>query len=124
MVPATCLCSAVTWQIDGPLEWMSHCHCSRCRKTHGAAFATYVAGSANGFQLRGAEHVVRWESSPGFLRNFCGRCGSVVPGEPIDGRIFLPAGSFDADPEVRPLAHIFVAAKAPWFEIEDSLPQF
>ncbi|MGZ0843339.1 GFA family protein, partial [Klebsiella pneumoniae subsp. pneumoniae] len=26
---------------DAPIESASHCHCSQCRKAHGAAFATY-----------------------------------------------------------------------------------
>ena len=124
MARASCLCSEVAWEIDGPIELMSHCHCSRCRKTHGAAFATYVAGPAAAFRLRGGERVARWESSPGFYRCFCERCGSVVPGDPFDDRIFLPAGNFDDDPAVRPLAHIFVGSQAPWYEIRDSVPRF
>jgi len=124
MTQASCLCAGVTWEVDGPLEWMSHCHCSRCRKTHGAAFATYASAPATRLRLHGAAHVVRWESSPGFFRCFCGQCGSVVPGDPFDGRIFVPAGNFADDPGVRPLAHIFVASKAPWFEIRDALPSF
>jgi hypothetical protein len=103
---------------------MSHCHCTRCRKAHGAAFATYVAAPPDRFHLRGAEHVVRWQSSADYFRCFCGRCGSVVPSDPFDGRIFIPAGNFDDDPDARPLAHIFVASKAPWFDIHDSLPRF
>jgi hypothetical protein len=121
---ARCLCGNVTWESDGPIESMSHCHCSRCRKAHGAAFATYVMVPAAGFRLHGTEHVTRWESSPGFFRCFCSRCGSVVPGDPWEGRIFAPAGNFEHDPGVRPMAHIFVASKAPWFEIRDSLPRF
>jgi hypothetical protein len=103
---------------------MSHCHCSRCRKAHGVAFATYVGGPAGGFRLRGEEQVRRWESSPGFFRNFCARCGSVVPGDPWNGLVFVPAGNFLDDPGVRPSAHIFVASKAPWYEIRDDLQQF
>ncbi|MFI5393944.1 MAG: GFA family protein [Candidatus Binatia bacterium] len=124
MSRARCLCGAVTWESDGPLQFMSHCHCARCRKAHGAAFATAVAGPADRFRFQGTEHVARWESSPGLFRCFCGRCGSVVPGNPFDGMVFLPAGNFDDDPGARPLAHIFVASKAPWFEIHDSLPRF
>jgi hypothetical protein len=75
--------------------------------------------------LRGRELIVRYESSPGFLRPFCGRCGSVVPdGEPAQGLVGIPAGPFDEDPDVRPLAHIFVGSKAPWFEIRGALPSF
>ena len=61
-------------------------------------------------------------------RNFCTRCGSVVPSVPngpSEGeRIFLPAGCLDDDPGVRPIAHIFTASKAPWHEINDALPRF
>jgi hypothetical protein len=78
----------------------------------------------DGFRfLAGGERVVRYESSPGFFRPFCGRCGSVVPDrEPFQGIIAVPAGPFDDDPGSRPLMHIFVASKAPWFEIAGSLP--
>jgi hypothetical protein len=37
--------------------------------------------------------------------------------------VVVPAGPLDTDPKMRPLAHIFVASKAPWFEITDSIPQ-
>jgi len=36
----------------------------------------------------------------------------------------IPAGTLDDDPGVRPIVNIFCGSKAPWFEIEDSLPQF
>jgi hypothetical protein len=121
---ASCLCGDVTWEMDGPLEFMSHCHCSRCRKAHGAAFATYVAGPAEGYRLRGEEHVVRWESAPGAYRCFCRRCGSAVPSGAQGGLVFAPAGSFEDDPGARPMMHIFVASKAPWVEISDELPRF
>ena len=119
-----CLCGQVSWDADGRFEWMSHCHCSRCRKTHGSAFATYVAAPAAGFRLRGSEHVGRWQSSPGMGRSFCTACGAVVPMDAMDGRVFIPAGNFDDDPGVRPVAHIFVGSKAPWFTISDDLAQF
>ena len=126
MIRGSCLCGDVAWQVDGPVELMSHCHCSRCRKAHGAAFATYVRCKADHFRLtRGRERIVRFESSPGTFRPFCSRCGSVVPdGAPWDGHVGMPAGCLDDDPGVRPLAHIFVASKAPWWEIRDKLPRF
>lgn len=123
MIRSRCLCGEVAWEIDG-LDLMSHCHCSRCRKTHGTAFATYAAGPLDRFRLTGREHIVRWQSSPGLFRTFCGRCGSVVPGDPFDGRMFVPIGNCEDDPVARPLAHIFVASKAPWYDIQDSLPRF
>jgi len=120
-----CLCGQVSWRLDSPLELMSHCHCSRCRKSHGTPFATYVGGAASGFALSGAEHVVRFPSSPGAERWFCGHCGSVVPSDAsFEGRVFVPAGNFADDLDTRPVAHIFVGSKAPWYEITDDLARF
>jgi hypothetical protein len=119
------LCRGVGWESDGKFELMSHCHCSICRKSHGSAFATYVATSEAAFRWTGGEELIsRFESSPGFLRPFCSRCGSVVSGDPSDGRVFMPAGCLDDDPIARPGAHIFAASKAPWHEITDELKCF
>jgi hypothetical protein len=125
MVQGSCLCGDISWQAATPLELASHCHCSICRKTHGTPYATYGAASAESFRwLKGHAGAQRYESSPGFFRDFCGRCGSKLPGEASQGRVFVPLGGLDGDPGVRPLAHIFVASRAPWFEITDSLPRF
>lgn len=125
MVQGSCLCGGVAWKVGEPLELMTHCHCSMCRKQHGGAFATYVAGSADSFRwLRGETLIEHFRSSPGLVRPFCSRCGSVVAGTPDDGRVFMPAGNLDDDPGTRPLAHIFVGSKAAWHEIRDGLTQY
>ena len=36
----------------------------------------------------------------------------------------LPLGALDDDPGVKPAFHVFVAHKAPWFEITDGLKQY
>ncbi len=36
----------------------------------------------------------------------------------------IALGILDDDPGIRVPHHIFVASKAPWFEITDDLPQF
>jgi hypothetical protein len=33
-------------------------------------------------------------------------------------------GTVDGDPQARPERHVFVASKAPWYDIADALPQF
>jgi hypothetical protein len=105
---------------------MSHCHCSRCRKTHGTAFASFVSAPAKGFRLlRGEAAIVRFESHAGGFRTFCRRCGSVVPIAPQGNElVFMPAGGLEGDPGVRPVAHIFMGSKAPWYEIRDQVARF
>jgi hypothetical protein len=123
MVEGSCLCGAVRWQLEG-LEWMAHCHCSRCRKAHGAAFATYVASAASGFRRSGGEHVGCYQAEGGLPRCFCRRCGSVVPSDATGASAYSPAGNLLADPGIRPQSHMFVGSKAPWFEIADDLLRF
>ncbi|MEM7120077.1 MAG: GFA family protein [Pseudomonadota bacterium] len=122
MITGSCLCGAVRWQIDGALNDMSHCHCSMCRKAHGAPFATYASGASDEFRwTSGEEMLTHYESSPGFIRSFCRRCGSVVPDPADGGQVFVPVGNVDDDPGIRPTSHIFVETKAPWHVIADAL---
>ena len=119
-----CLCGAVTWQVEGPLAALSHCHCARCRKAHGAAFASYALAPEASLRLDGAAHVAEFAAEGGASRRFCRHCGSVVPPAPERSYVSLPLGNALDDPGVRPQLHIFVASKAPWYEIGDALPRF
>jgi hypothetical protein len=121
----SCLCGEVAYEIDGPLQHTHHCHCSYCRKVHGTPYATGALAPVAGRRwLRGERSITRYESSPGFHRWFCTRCGSALPGDPIASLTFIPLGNLDGDPGVRPSFHMFAASKAPWWEIRDALPAF
>ena len=76
----SCLCGSVRWEFSGqPLE-ATHCHCSMCRKAHGAAFGTYYNLPENAFRWTGAMDTVRtYRSSETIERPFCSTCGSALP---------------------------------------------
>ena len=125
MVRGRCLCGGVAFEVSGGLGMVTHCHCSMCRKAHGSAFATGGVVTADGFRwLAGQELVRRYQSSPDTARPFCSRCGSKVPSDHMPGFVFVPPGNLDDDLHERPLAHILVGSKAPWFDIADELPRF
>ncbi len=124
MVRSNCLCGAVQWDAEGDLQFMSHCHCGRCRKAHGTAFSSAAAVAVKDLLLRGEENIERWRSPEGGVRCFCKQCGSATPADPWNGLVFLPAGNFEDDPGTRPQFHIFVGSKAPWYEITDNLPRY
>jgi hypothetical protein len=122
MIRGSCLCGKVQYEIDGPLFEALNCHCSMCRKAHGAAFRSRARVRANHFRwVQGEDQITYYESSPGNHRGFCRICGSPI------------LSKFEADPTVftcrlersmTPERHVYVKSKAPWFAISDGLPQF
>lgn len=127
MLTGSCLCRAVRYRIDGPVGHVSHCHCSQCRKAHGAAFASYGHVRYADFSLlSGGNALARYQASAHATRTFCRHCGSNLQWCPSGNveHFALALGTLDDDPGIRPERHIFVSSKAPWYAIEDHLPQF
>jgi hypothetical protein len=133
----SCLCGGVKFEITGPLVRPLNCHCTFCRKQHGAAFRTRVRVSrADFYWVQGEELVTYYEATPGYRRGFCRVCGSpIVNGAGPDWPLAavhrhtlkeygIALATLDDDPEVRPESHCFVRSKAAWFEITDDLPQY
>lgn len=124
-VTGSCLCGTVRYELRGPFSHMAHCHCSVCRKHHGAPFATYVASPLDGLRmLAGGDNTGRYDSSPHWYRPWCLTCGSVLPTlMPEHGLVVGPAGNLEGELGITPAMHMFAASKAPWYEITDGLPQ-
>ena len=124
-ITGSCQCGAVRYEITGSLAAIGHCHCSICRKSHGAAFATWAMVDPNQFRWTSdVESITTYPSSPGRERCFCKRCGSPLVATHSGTVTEVVLGTVDGDPGMRPREHIFVGSKAPWYEITDALPQF
>ena len=123
-IKGSCLCGAVRYEVTGSFKVIGHCHCSICRKSHGAAYATWGLIDPDQFRwTSGEEFVEGYRSSPGRTRCFCRKCGSPLASAHAGTVHEVVLGSVDGDPGARPSEHIFVGSKAPWHEITDSLPQ-
>jgi hypothetical protein len=127
MLEGGCLCGSVRYEVHTNIKWATHCHCSMCRRQHGAAFATYATVGRKHVRVKDPEgRLARFSSSPSVTRTFCGRCGSSLFWE--DTRypklIEVTLGTLDGDPRHAPDAHIFVASRAPWWDIADDLPRY
>ena len=120
-----CLCGKVRYEIAGRLFDASHCHCSMCRRHHGAAFATYADFEPEDFKwVAGEELVKEYAPSPEGGWCFCSECGSSLAGT-VEGKITcITLGTVEGDPGIEPESHIFVGSKAGWDEINDDIPQF
>ena len=126
MIRGSCLCGSIRYEVRGSLGPATHCHCSMCRKAHGAAFGTYARVQKVDFVLVcGAEDIASYQSSPEVTRTFCRRCGSTLQfiRSTRPNTFALALGTLDDDPGVRPAMHIHIESKVPWLDINDGLPQ-
>ena len=124
-----CLCGKVRFEVREKATDLYHCHCSMCRKVHGASYATYAVAPRSGFSFtQGGESLSRFDSSPGVTRNFCPNCGCQVTVDvaAVPDSIWFPPGIVDggrhpgaADRE----RHIYVDSKLPWLHLDEALPR-
>ncbi len=127
MIHGRCECGRVQFEVDGDIHDFSHCHCSQCRRLHGAAFATFAGVAADRFLYTSGEGDINvYASSDSHQRFFCGNCGSniLVALEEEPDSLYLSMSAIDGDPPRPPGYHIYVGSKAAWHEISDDLAQY
>ena len=127
MITGKCACAKVQYEVKGELVDFCHCHCSICRKIHGAAFATWGGISRTAFRfLSGQGNLKTYAFSEKADSLFCGNCSStlLVDFKPEADMLYLALGTVDGTVECPTGFHQFVGSKAPWFEICDDLPQY
>ncbi|MEM6988198.1 MAG: GFA family protein [Pseudomonadota bacterium] len=124
-VEGSCLCGAVRYRVNGALGGVDHCHCSMCRRQHGAAFATYADCDVDAFSWIAGEHnVAVYHAAGGGGWAFCRQCGSTLAGTDEGEVTSVALGTVEGDPGVRADCHIYTGSKAVWYDIEDNLPQY
>jgi len=127
MHTGSCLCGAVRYEIRGDIGPGFYCHCARCRKASGSAFASNAVVALDDFVITaGADALKTFVAETGLHRSFCGNCGSPI----ISHREGVPQvrvrlGTLDSSLAQGPQAHIYVDSKAGWCELpEDGLPRY
>lgn len=122
----SCLCGAVRFAIGLPTAFCAHCHCSMCRRAHGAGYVTWVGAPRSGFRLEtGAGRLVRYRSSEHGMRSFCGVCGSSLFCE-LDTEpqiVDVVLANLDGPIDRAPQAHAYYDSRADWVRIDDDLPR-
>jgi len=125
-VSGSCFCGRVCFEASMPSVFCAHCHCSMCRRIHGAGFVTWF--SIPKTQLRmtaGESDLARFQSSDHGTRSFCGCCGSSLFFEStLDSeRIDIPLANMDGPIDRAPQLHTYFDCRAEWVIVEDSLPR-
>ena len=67
----SCICGAITYEVEGAPKSVVNCHCNMCRKMNGSAFSTYAAVLSDEFTLTSGEPKAR-KVSDNATKHFCG----------------------------------------------------
>jgi len=123
-VRGSCLCGAVRFHLGLPSLWCAHCHCSMCRKAHGAGYVTWVGFESSRFTLdQGASSLAWFDSSPGASRGFCSTCGSsmLFRSERWAGQVHVALACLDDPIDRKPQAHAFHDSHVDWMPLDEAL---
>jgi hypothetical protein len=120
-----CECGAVRYRVADEFLYAMNCHCSRCRAATGSAFKAFAGIECEKLELTVGEDALLVVGEEVLNDTRCATCGSLLFSVVREGAyVHVALGSLVDAPSIRPMAHIFVGSKAPWFEITDELPQF
>ena len=123
MHKGSCLCGAVTFEVQGELPQPTACHCTQCRK-HSGHFEASVDVPRSAVTVKGEEKVA-WYHTENVRRGFCSTCGSSLFWDPTDKDwTAIAMGAFDTPTNTKLKMHVFVAHKGDYYELNDGLPQF
>ena len=125
-VTGSCLCGAVVFHVELPTLFCGHCHCSMCRRNHGAAYVTWFGVSNEQFEIdQGQDVLVRHASSDHGVRQFCGQCGSSLFCENSEhpDHIDVVLANMEGPIDKAPQFHAYWNNRADWTEIGDALPR-
>ncbi|HTO09557.1 MAG TPA: GFA family protein [Myxococcota bacterium] len=119
-----CFCGQVAFEFDGPMTEIELCHCTRCQRSTGSAFAAQLRVRAERFRwLRGEDRIAFFDAPilnerPAYRRSFCSACGAAVPsifaGNPT---VAIPAGLVEGALPVRAADQIWVEKRASWLDL-------
>jgi hypothetical protein len=124
-VRGACLCGEVRFEVMLPSKWVAHCHCSMCRRAHGAGFVTWVSVPDEQLAMHDQTSLRTHASSADGRRSFCGTCGSPLffRSSRWPGETHIALASLEGPVDRPPAVHAFWSDRAPWTVMHDGLPR-
>ena len=125
VVPGSCLCGAVRFEVTLPVKANLHCHCSMCRKSCGAGYVTWIVVPKAQMRMLKQDTLSDYASSDHGTRSSCSRCGSSLfcVSKHVPDEIDIVRSAVDGPVGVDPQMHIFWDDRVDWLPIDDSLPK-
>lgn len=124
-ITGRCRCGAISYVAEGEPLHHALCHCGDCRRSAGAPMVGWIAFREEQVVVTG--RPVRYASSPGVSREFCGTCGTGLfyrNPQMLPGIVDIQSATLDAAEQHPPGAHIQVAERLGWMGMAHELPTF
>lgn len=118
-----CLCGACAFKLIGAQNWVGHCHCESCRKATASPFTTWIGQEDGAWELTG-ETPLKYQSSKGNIRGFCGTCGSPMyfKSERFPTEMHFYAALLTRPNKIVPTIHFHADEMLSWVHLSDGLP--
>ncbi len=118
-----CLCGAIRYAVDAPVERLAAYYCTDCQRATSAGASINALVPAAAFRLTKGETRVfskTADSGHALHRHFCGDCGSWIynpmGGDP--GHLVLKAGTLDCHDGMTIVLNLWTRSRPPWAPID------
>lgn len=123
-----CLCGKIEFSGDTEIKLMANCHCSDCRATTGAAYATLLFVDEDAIAITGTPKVFRHKADSGadMEKLFCPDCGSQMFGRNSNRpkALAIRAGVLDQAELVKPAVNVFLDSRIASTPVDPDLKGF
>ena len=119
-----CLCGVLRFRVTAVPFYARYCHCSMCQKLTGGPFQAGATVPIEAFAFtKGTAKT--YESSPGYVRLFCGDCGSPLGFQAKENPklAYFTLGCLDDPNTVVPQFHMYTSTQINWCDIGQDLPR-
>lgn len=125
-VKGSCLCGEIVYEVDIDADRILNCHCTRCQKAHGAAFATVAFAKGETLKFLKGESVLQEYKNDSGRRAFCSLCGSRLMAYTEDKTRYLGIvlACVDGSDDLKVAANICIETKPAWSALDRTLPCF
>ena len=125
VVEGGCLCGAVRYRVNGGSLARALCHCRTCRLASGAPSVGWVVFRSSDFALT-SEPPISFQSSPGVIRTFCGKCGTPLTYQRTakPDTIDVTTVSLAHPDDFAPTKEIWIEEKLAWESLNPALEHY
>ena len=126
-ITGSCFCKAVRYQIKAAISMAVNCHCNKCKKISGGAFASLAVVREKHLEITsGKESLATYQLSENLKKHFCSRCGTPIfnRNSRYPGRCMMALGSLDNPAVVTPSVNVHCENRLAWVSLDETLQNF